>query len=349
MRIRRGVLLGALAIGGMVLLVANQLRGDGRPIPAADRSSATPAARALQVSDVTADPSGSLAVRDPPPTDASREPALVARAQRSGVPERASTLPRATPLADVFEELARRADNGDQEAACRLAWDLGLCRTAQHLDPDFWIDSAATEPPGSSGEEASLAIAAWNLARLDRAQQICKDLPPAMLHQAHARMAQAARLGHPLSMAYFAGDPGSAERLSLDQLDTLNYFRDNAFLLLQRSAAAGEPVGLLELHAACRDGRIRSTIGDLTVPQDPGCALATALAVREVADGQSRHELDVSIGELRAGLDPAARARAEERAQAYRQRIAPRPLRDYSQGLFRGEVGETCVPPPASP
>lgn len=345
MRIRRDVMLGALAIGAMVLLLTSQLRGDRSALPAADPSSTTPAAPSLRVSDAAIDPSGPVTLQASVSSAAQTTPAVANEAEATQVPERASALPRGTPLADVFDELARRADDGDQEAACRLAWDLELCQTVQRLEPEFWIDAAAQDPPGSPGERASLDIVAWGLARMDRAQHVCKGLPRPMLDQAHARMAQAAWLGHPLSMAYFAGDPGSADRLSLDQLDTLNYYRDNALLLLQRSAAAGEPVGLLELHAACRDGRIRSTIGDLAVPRDPECALATALAVREAASGQSREELDQSIGELSAGLDATARARAAERARAYRQRMEPRPRRDYSEGLYRDEVGETCVPP----
>lgn len=274
-------------------------------------------------------------------------PDSVAPSVPTGKAWSASDLPADTPLKDKIDELIQQADAGNRSAACRLAWDLDLCRFASDdLDRGVALfeDSAATAPPGSRQEKQVIKllqeIGQWQT----RAETVCKDLPSHYLRQSADRMLQAARLGDLRSMARFGQSPPFPQRLSLADADTMAAFNRESLGMLTRAANDGEPTALFGLYHAHARGQIDTMNGALKINADPVVAVAAGLALKAFSDGSTNAGINETMSRLMAKMSPdqiaAARAQAARYAQIYRYQ----PPRDFASGIFAPYVGKTCVP-----
>src|SRR5690606_11507735 len=180
---------------------------------------------------------------------------------------------------------------------------------------------------------------------------VCDGLGSGQLGQVPQRMLQAGRLGHALSMSFFASGAAFRQPITLAHAEPMLHLQDQAFPLLQHAAAAGEPTGLFLLYRACSLGFVNTGLGQIEVGRDPGCALAAALALRDVALGNSAREAEEAILQRLAELDGEAIAAAERQAGRYREATvrSARQARDFDAGIFGPDVGETCVPAEAAP
>ncbi|MCC6561923.1 MAG: hypothetical protein IT478_11230 [Xanthomonadales bacterium] len=258
----------------------------------------------------------------------------------------ASTLPpRSTPLESMFEELGKRADHGDVDAACRLAWDLAFCQL-ESMIPEMQqstIDVASGAAAGSRSETEMIALSQRIGAWAERSAAICSGLSANHMNQAAARMAQAAQLGHILSMARFARLPPFGETLNLSQADLIVFHRENALAFLERAAAAGEPTALFELYHAYSRGHIATRYGELPVKRNPVRATAAGLALRRFADAATNQGIDERIAEFATeiGADDHAMLRAQ--TEAFERAFAHQGPRDFASGVFGPDIGETCA------
>lgn len=245
----------------------------------------------------------------------------------------------------MFEELARRADHGDVDAACRLAWDLDLCQSASQLPEmqQFWIDQASGETAGSRSETEIIALSQRVGAWAERSAAICGGLSASHMSQAAARMVQAAQLGHALSMARFAMSPPFGETLKLSQADLIVFHRENALALLERAAAAGEPTALYGLHRAYSRGYIGTEYGDLPVTRNPLRATAAGLALRRFADAATNQGIDRRIAEFAPEIGADDHARLRTQTEAFERAFANQGPRDFASGVFGPDIGETCA------
>jgi len=267
-------------------------------------------------------------------------------ASRSAAVAAASTLPpRSTPLEGMFEELGKRADHGDVDAACRLAWDLALCQFASTLpETQQWlIDQASGQPAGSRSETAIIASSQRVDAWAERSAAVCSGLSANHMNQAAARMAQAAQLGHALSMARFARMPPFGETLNLSQADLIVFHRENALALLERAAATGEPTALFELYHAYSRGHIATRYGELPVKRNPVRATAAGLALRRFADAATNEGIDQRIAEFAPEISVDDHARLRAQTEAFERAFAHQGPRDFASGVFGPDIGETCA------
>jgi len=245
----------------------------------------------------------------------------------------------------MFEELGKRADHGDVDAACRLAWDLALCQFASTLpETQQWlIDQASGQPAGSRSETAIIASSQRVDAWAERSAAVCSGLSANHMNQAAARMAQAAQLGHALSMARFARMPPFGETLNLSQADLIVFHRENALALLERAAAAGEPTALFELYHAYSRGHIATRYGELPVKRNPVRATAAGLALRRFADAATNEGIDQRIAEFAPEISVDDHARLRAQTEAFERAFAHQGPRDFASGVFGPDIGETCA------
>ena len=270
-------------------------------------------------------------------------PALTS--QSAAVAASSTLPPRSTPLEGMFEELAKRADHGDVDAACRLAWDLELCQLASKLPEaqQSLIDQASGETPGSRSETEIIGLSQRIGAWAERSVAVCSELSANHMSQAAARMVQAAQLGHTLSMARFAMSPPFGETLNLSQADLIVFHRENALAFLERAAAAGEPTALYGLYHAYSYGRILTQYGALPVTRNPVRATAAGLALRRFADAATNRDIDQHIAEFATEISVDDRARLHAQTEAFERAFAHQGPRDFASGVFGPDFGETCA------
>jgi len=213
------------------------------------------------------------------------------------------------PLTEVFNELSERARNGDQDAACRLAWDLETCAGLEELAQveSTLVDWAAQERPGTTDESRGL--------------------------------------GEPRSMARYALNPRFDRLRPLDQVDALHAYRNEAPVFLQRTVDAGDPLALIGLYQALVRGAIVTRSGTLPIDADPVRALEVGLVLRTFADAATIRGIDEDVAAILPRLNPAQREQAERAAA---QRLAG-PFRDamprnFIDGWLEPELARVCAP-----
>ncbi len=193
-----------------------------------------------------------------------------------------------------FEDLAMRADGGDADSACRLAWDLNLCASSERLPEleNLWIEVAARAPSDSSAFETALQRAAAAAEMSGRADTICKGLTPQHESQLGGRLLQAALSGNTAAMARIALAPQMGDSFSWSAADMNTAYRDEALGFLERAAMSGEPGALMALFNAHSNGFMLTPAGELPIVRDTEKAIAAGLVLQQLADSSA--QLDIS-------------------------------------------------------
>lgn len=343
------ILTGALAIALVLLIIG--LTPIAPPDPSQPNAEADPTQISASANVAIQDEVTQHDVTDNPGLDDKQSAKAVPNSAAPSLPAEkvwsASDLPADTPLKDKIDELIQQADAGNRSAACRLAWDLDLCRLARDdlgSGVAMFEESAAKAPPGSRQEKQVInllqEIGQWQT----RAETVCKDLPSRYLRQSADRMLQAARLGDLRSMARFGQSPRFPEPLSLADADTMAAFNNEALGMLTRAANDGEPTALFGLYHAHARGEIATVHGAVKVEADPVVAVAAGLALKAFSDGSTNAGINETMTRLMAKMSPdqiaAARAQAARYAQIYRNQ----PPRNFASGIFGPYIGKTCVP-----
>jgi hypothetical protein len=168
--------------------------------------------------------------------------------------------PLDTKLADIYDALKARAEQGDGRAACRLAAELQQC-----ADRDFMLEGAdrAARMLDERGEQAATPgrePSQWESRRLSMAQQQidfalalderCKGISEAQLADHTNLWRRAALSGHVPSMVHYAKGDGFRMRATLDNLEALATYKGEAERMMRQAAAAGSAEAVQQLFAA---------------------------------------------------------------------------------------------------
>lgn len=220
--------------------------------------------------------------------------------------------PLHTPVANVFEELAKRGKRGDADAACRLAAELVRC-SAANISQGFANDAErdlARRP--SSPEQAIDQIA--------HAQQVsesigkgCEGLSRDQLASAFDWQRQAALLDPSLRMA-FVLQPALDRRNFLGEFDRWTEYRRLALPWLQEAASNGDASAVIALARVYGDHRVHVMLAPHFRFRDDERFVQYAELMDRYGVG-----LDVvrnAAAEARARLSPEVAARADLRADA---------------------------------
>lgn len=283
-------------------------------------------------------PSPAAGPTDPLPVDSAPPPASVAAA-RDPLP------PLDTPLADVFDDLAARADRGDHQAACRLAFELQACsadlaqlrlagRAAEGLAS---VDTDAMEGEQLAGFERQMASISRQFDARDALEAHCAGVPEVPRGRQVGWWRQAALAGNPeAARGYVTGEALPVEQW-MQNLGAVEQMRRDLEPLAWRQMQAGDVTMAWHLMMAHARSPSLSPSGPLTqaLEPDPEQALALAFYLREAlprAAGagmagdelqQYLRRLDSWVGQFGADTDAAQLARAEAQGRAWSRDIRP--------------------------
>lgn len=172
-------------------------------------------------------------------------------------------------VTDVYDELKKRADQGDSHAACRLAMDLidcgrlGLMPAADGYGASDDMESALEREGNLDGANS---IAAMKLGMV-RERSRCEGVSAEQTRQAFHYLRQAARAGVNDALVTYgdgAGFPGGPFAILRDP--AFDVWRREAPAMMERALRQGEPSAVTLLHVAYSGDY--STFGGL-IPDDP--------------------------------------------------------------------------------
>jgi hypothetical protein len=166
-------------------------------------------------------------------------------------------------IADIYDELKQRAQRGDGKAACRLAIELQQC-----ADRDFMLqgaDRAAQMLQQDSGRRDDDNASEWEQRRRQFAQQQvdyalalderCAGISEVQLGEHPDLWRRAALSGHVPSMVHYARGDGFRMRATLNNLDRLAQYKNEAERIMRAAAAAGSVEAAQQLSLAYADAR----------------------------------------------------------------------------------------------
>ena len=311
---------------------------------------------------IAVDPSAPAVATEPVPA------AVTARTTPAGgdraVPAIGPLPAPGTPLRLVFDELMRRADNGEASAACRLAAELEACEQARNALSTFEeqmrqqearLDAGPVQPPEIRQQRAlAEALERRSKALLERIDQ-CDGVPHIGPAERAGYWRRAALAGHPPALGHYA--VGNAFRLrdTLQVLPQLQVYRDEAERLALQAAAAGDVRTTLALAAAYaprREAGMRPFLAQI-VDVDPVRSLALYLHVQEAeaaADDERLRPLqsllERGVAQLRSDLDARQQSQAQALAGQWRhQWRAPDLSGPGSRLMVHGNGGVADIRP----
>lgn len=246
----------------------------------------------------------------------------------------ASAAPESAPLplppldakiADIYDTLKDRAHRGDGKAACRLAIELQQCS-----ERDFMLQGAdrATRMMANRPTEARADAQRqqWESRMLDYAQRQvdyaialddrCKGLSETQTAEHVDWWRTAALSGHVPSMVHYAKGDGFRLRATLDNLDRLSVYKDEAERLMRAAAAAGSAEALQQLQQSYADARgPRGTLLQQAIAPDPVEAAAVSALMGERNVPAPEIEAQRGRGREPPAAEPAA-LDAKQQAQS---------------------------------
>jgi hypothetical protein len=255
-------------------------------------------------------PTALTAPVQPPPLPAARTPA-----QPALLP------PADTPLAEVLDELTRRADAGELRAACRLAAELVRCSHRAALVTSI---NASTLGDGRWRRPEHEAVEEQQRAALVTANRVCAGVAPERIAEAPHRLMDAADLGHPGARAWAAvHGADEAIRHLLDAPDVAERWQQNVVRWAIASLEAGDRSVGANWAANAGAVSIHSPIARL-LEQDPTLALALLRyrSLRAQRDGTAQ-DGGLAAAHIAAALPADAIAVAESTAQRWVAAMGP--------------------------
>lgn len=264
---------------------------------------------------------GPVRASDLAPASALVKPAAATPPAKS--PISAQPLPAAdTPLADILDELSRRADAGEPEAACRLAAELMRC---SHRDELVFGLNVASILQDRSRPSAEASRGDRQRATLSTANRVCAGVAPERIAEAPHRLMNAADLGHPGARAWAAIHGGhEAIRHLFDAPDVAQRWREQAVRWAIESLDVGDrSVGASWASYAGYPGMYwEPTVRLLSEDPTLSLALLRYRALRAQRDGQPAQD-EVVAARIAAGLPPDAVALAESAAHRWVAAMGP--------------------------
>lgn len=219
-------------------------------------------------------------------------------------------------IASYFEDADRRAKQGDRKAACRLGFDLALC---SEIDEVRTVEASFTQHAREANSPRAQENIAEHLSQMreniERAEKICKDLPPEQIASSWKYLTRAAELGDHDAAMYFVFEPPMSTSHFLADIEGWSYFMKHYDSLLQRGLAAGNPQALFFLQ--------RTSFGlpptaqfmppGTDFPTDPLRGLTLSLVLSRITDVPNAAGFERNAASARASLT-AAQIRAAEKA-----------------------------------
>ena len=249
-------------------------------------------------------------------------------------PRSAPLPPRDARIVEVFDELDERAERGDVAAACRLGFDLSLCRERERMRRyvEFFIDSGAKYP---SGTEGAVDIVRQLEAKLAHAAQICDGLPAAVEADAWRHLARAGNLGDPRSASRFAGYPPIEPIDDGSDPEARRYRADHGARLMRAAFEAGDPAALFKVQR--QYAGLQPGFDPRFVEPDRVLAAAYAMVLRSISDVTDEAHFAEQVESARAELPPPDFDRAVAISEAYRTRHRwPETPIDFASGIYNG-------------
>ncbi|MBB3846299.1 hypothetical protein [Xanthomonas arboricola] len=167
--------------------------------------------------------------------------------------------PADTPLRQIFNDLSRRAEQGDPAAACRLAIELDRCDAVQQqlatYDELVWRAQRAHERKVIT-TNATTDFDAWNkmldgmATGLIKAADRCEGVRQVSVAERVALWRQGALGGNPGALAHYAVGNAFRRRDTLELLPELQRYRKEAESMALQAAARGDLQTSLALAAA---------------------------------------------------------------------------------------------------
>lgn len=263
----------------------------------------------------------------------------------SALPASTAPLPaQDTPLRLVFDDLKRRAGNGDARAACRLAAELEQCERVRLQLAQFDDMTSQQQRMLEGMDPARRARMQESMQRttLARGQQLLQesercDGVPAMSPAQRAELWRDAALGGSLpALAQYAVGNAFRTRDTLQVLPQLQTYRNEAEALALQAAERGSLKATLALAGAYspqRDTGRRTYLAQVVAP-DPSKSLALYLRAQQaLASTQSAQSapaqppmqrfraatLQRNIDWLRGNMSDAQIAQADALARQWQQ------------------------------
>ncbi|WP_155274046.1 hypothetical protein [Xanthomonas arboricola] len=167
--------------------------------------------------------------------------------------------PADMPLRQIFNDLSRRAEQGDPAAACRLAIELDRCDAVQQqlatYDELVWRAQRAHERKVVT-TNATTDFDAWNkmldgmATGLIKAADRCEGVRQVSVAERVALWRQGALGGNPGALAHYAVGNAFRRRDTLELLPELQRYRKEAESMALQAAARGDLQTSLALAAA---------------------------------------------------------------------------------------------------
>lgn len=243
-----------------------------------------------------------------------------------------------TRVADVYDDLARRARAGDTRASCRLAAELARCAQLPMLRLQLRHSEArtldGTKQPGSPEKHRIDTVARLGNT-VDAIGALCEGTGPERANEAFDWLLRAAAGGHVPAMSRFVREPMLSPQRYLHELDRLAAYRERAAAFALAALEAGDPEILPALAMAWAPKEVAFDMLSQVMPVDlvrARAASRTYQMVRNLAapkPGVRRYDpLDGTM----VALSPEQEAQAEALAAEWFSRWyggQPRPARPY--------------------
>ncbi len=167
--------------------------------------------------------------------------------------------PLDAPLADIVEDLHRRAAAGDGRASCRLASELAGCAQLARRQASLagYLARRQQEMANESDAELRAALADETELMIQRGQELldtganhCAGIAPATDAEIARLWRQSALQGNLVGLRTYASGNAFAWELIMDHLPALSRFRDEAEAMALQAVQQGDFDMLLALASA---------------------------------------------------------------------------------------------------
>ena len=221
--------------------------------------------------------------------------------------------PLDTPVAAMFDDLQRRAAQGDARASCRLAVELINCNQLESFAQVGYSQNSesAEKSLAESGQlMAANSVATQRIRQLESMKR-CEGISEERRKLAGKYLFQAATAGIPEAMIRYAEGRSITDGHSMYGLlqdKGFDQWRNNAIGLLEKALEVGEPAAVFVLYAASSDNN--SPIGGL-IADDPEKAYSYRLLMNKLRGKSDTPATKLSSPQIAMAAQSASRMHAE--------------------------------------